>query len=449
MRFKLSLLFCLLFLIFSSNVKANNTQEALLTCNDPITNFRWNELCKKGFDVSFMVDYFQGKFNNSSYEDYRMCDYYAARIKIPTYEESGKTKEEFYGELDEMQYLGAVNFRNGLKSYFAYSVYVPFMIFNPSVTINEFNKFIFEDNQRIGNKTYEGKTTYSSLTFKEIAGLYSENCLSIMRPSYLDFVTNNNNKPYGDQIIFAESQDTMLKAFTNIDKEGKVESISFEEWFFANNIEKNVEIKGMELQECPPDYSSNIWSNCYGTYAFENGDLYTGQFKDGSFNGEGSYTYSNGQQYIGDFKNGYFEGHGTKFYSDGDIYVGGWKKDKKYGQGAYSYINGSKYVGGWKNDKKHGQGTYSYQNNDLFLGEWENGKKHGQGTLLFAGGASYLGEWKDDMRHGFGAYTFKDGASIRGYFKNDQYIPKTCLDLGFAQGSDDFEGCVNRLINDL
>lgn len=449
MRFKYTLIFCFLFLIFSPIAKANDSQKALLTCDDPITNFRWNELCKKGFDVSFMVDYFQGKFNNSSYEDYRMCDYYASRIRLPIYEESGKTKEEFYGEIDEMQYLGAVNLRKGLKSYFTYSVYVPFMIFNPSVTSKEFSKFIFEDNQRIGNKTYEGKTTYSSLTFEEIGNLYSENCVSIMRPSYLGFVTNNNNKPYGDQIIFEESHDTMLKAFSKIDAEGKIEGISFEDWFFANNIEKNAEIGDMQLQECPSDYTSNIWSNCYGTYAFENGDLYIGQFKNDSFDGQGSYTYSNGQKYIGDFRDGYFEGHGTKFYFDGDIYVGEWKNDKKHGQGAYTYTNGSKYIGEWKNDKKHGHGTYSYQNNDIFLGEWKNGNKHGQGTLLFASGGSYLGGWKDNMRHGFGVYTFKDGMSLRGYFKNDQYIPKTCIDLGFENGSDDFEGCVDRLIKSL
>ena len=449
MRFKLALAFCFLFFTFSPNAKASDTQEALLTCDDPITNFRWNELCKKGFDVSFMVDYFQGKFNNSSYEDYRTCGYYVARLKIPTYEESGKTKEEFYGELDEMQYLGNVNFWNGLNSYFIYSIYVPFMIFNPSVADEEFSEFIFEDNQRIGNKTYEGGTTFSSLTFKEIASLFSDNCTQIMRPSYLSFITNNNNKPYGDQIIIRESQDTILRAFAKIDREGRVEDNSFEEWFFANSIENNSEIEDAEIEECPPDYSSNIWNNCYGTYAFENGDVYVGQFKNDAFNGQGNYTYSNGQQYIGDFKNGYFDGHGTQFYFDGDVYVGGWKNDKKHGQGAYNYNNGAKYVGEWQNDKKHGKGTYYWNNNDLFLGEWQNDKKHGQGTLLFANGASYLGEWKEDMRHGFGIYTFDDGFRIQGYFRNDQYIPATCLDLGFDEGSDDFENCVNKLINDL
>jgi hypothetical protein len=44
--------------------------------------------------------------------------------------------------------------------------------------------------------------------------------------------------------------------------------------------------------------------NGNGTFHFQNGDKYSGDFKDGLFSGQGKMTYSNGETYEGEFKDG-------------------------------------------------------------------------------------------------------------------------------------------------
>ena len=48
--------------------------------------------------------------------------------------------------------------------------------------------------------------------------------------------------------------------------------------------------------------------------------------------------------------------NGTYIWENGDKYVGEWKNDKYHGQGTFTWENGDKYVGEWKNNKRHGKG---------------------------------------------------------------------------------------------
>ena len=50
------------------------------------------------------------------------------------------------------------------------------------------------------------------------------------------------------------------------------------------------------LPACP---SSGYFDNCYGTYVWDNGDKYVGEFKDNNKHGQGTYTYANGDKYVG------------------------------------------------------------------------------------------------------------------------------------------------------
>ena len=75
-------------------------------------------------------------------------------------------------------------------------------------------------------------------------------------------------------------------------------------------------------------------------------------------NGQGTWRYDDGAKYVGEFKNG-------GFFSFGE----------RHGQGTYTWAGGDKYVGEWKDGKKHGQGTYTWADGRQYVGEWKDGKR--------------------------------------------------------------------------
>ena len=50
--------------------------------------------------------------------------------------------------------------------------------------------------------------------------------------------------------------------------------------------------------------------NGQGTLTYDNGDTYTGEFKNGSFNGQGTFKSHEGWIYQGEFKSGQADGQG-------------------------------------------------------------------------------------------------------------------------------------------
>ena len=115
-------------------------------------------------------------------------------------------------------------------------------------------------------------------------------------------------------------------------------------------------------------------------------------------NGQGTYIYDSGNKYVGEWKDGKFEGQGTINWLDGDKYVGEWKDGKKNGQGTYTWVSGSKYIGEFKDGLKNGQGTYTWVNGDKYVGEWKDNKRNGQGTYTNADGSIYhSGLWREDV----------------------------------------------------
>jgi len=154
---------------------------------------------------------------------------------------------------------------------------------------------------------------------------------------------------------------------------------------------------------------SQCWSgdckNGYGDFIYDNGDTYSGEWKDGVRYGIG--TYISRIHYLSPSE---------------DIYVGEWKDGKMHGQGTYTYVNGDKYVGEWKDGKCHGLGTHTYTSGSKYLGESKDDKRNGQGTYTYANGDKYVGEWKDDKRDGQGAYTEANGTVTKGLWENDEFF---------------------------
>ena len=161
-------------------------------------------------------------------------------------------------------------------------------------------------------------------------------------------------------------------------------------------------ISAQTLPNCIGSWNKN-WKNCYGTYEWDNGSKYVGDWQDSNTRtGQGTYTWPNGDRYVGAYKNNMPDGEGTYIYGPttewaGDKYVGGFKEGERSGYGSYIYSNGDKYTGGYKNGKYHGQGTYTFKSGAKEAGTWKNGKLNGYAIKYFANGTiNQEGIFKND-----------------------------------------------------
>ena len=73
---------------------------------------------------------------------------------------------------------------------------------------------------------------------------------------------------------------------------------------------------GLSLPNCPSNQTER-YHNCFGTYIWDNGDKYVGEWQGDKQHGYGTYTY------------------GPRSKWAGDRYVGQYRDNKKYGQGFY------------------------------------------------------------------------------------------------------------------
>ncbi|MEM9930645.1 MAG: caspase family protein [Bacteroidota bacterium] len=71
--------------------------------------------------------------------------------------------------------------------------------------------------------------------------------------------------------------------------------------------------------------------NGYGTYRFQQGDIYEGAFRAGLPEGTGLVRYQNGDRYEGAMSQGAFNGYGTFYAQDGGIFQGLWRDGKYQG----------------------------------------------------------------------------------------------------------------------
>lgn len=202
--------------------------------------------------------------------------------------------------------------------------------------------------------------------------------------------------------------------------------------------------------------------------ALPNGQ-YTGEATLGFLNGTGTFTFNSGEVYEGEWKNHEMSGKG-KLTSTAGVYDGEYSKSLRSGTGSFVWNDGAKYVGQWENDKLNGEGeittasgvTYkgTFQNDVFFTGHIsgiysgntfdvpvENGAVTGQisvtfadgvtytggfsgkcfsgnGEMVFPGIGKYKGNFEADQRSGNGVFTWNDGAEYDGKWANDVFQGK-------------------------
>jgi len=103
-------------------------------------------------------------------------------------------------------------------------------------------------------------------------------------------------------------------------------------------------------------------------------------------------------------------GYGTFTYDNGDVYEGYFVKNKKVLLCPYHDSPTLKYG---CISVQHGIGTYRYANGDVFSGSFEAGLKHGKGRYSFkVSGDVYEGDYFAGVIHGQGIYSYGDGARL-------------------------------------
>ena len=107
---------------------------------------------------------------------------------------------------------------------------------------------------------------------------------------------------------------------------------------------------------------------------------------------------------------GYFHNcYGTFVWDSGDKYVGDWWDNRLHGQGTYTFVNGEEYD------------TSEY--GEKYEGEFQDFRFHGQGTLTFPDGSKWVGAWKNSQLNGYAVTYYADGSiNQEGIFKDDKFL---------------------------
>lgn len=158
--------------------------------------------------------------------------------------------------------------------------------------------------------------------------------------------------------------------------------------------------------------------NCYngsGTYRFDNGTKYSGQFVNGKPQGQGIMDYPSGNRYTGEWRGGMREGRGKMvFKKEGRVYEGQFRANHMAGEGTMQYPNGDRYTGAWSNDSPNGDGVYTWKTGERYEGNFYNGTFNGKGTMYYPDGSYWAGTWKNNLREGQGKLVEADGKTTVG-----------------------------------
>lgn len=226
-----------------------------------------------------------------------------------------------------------------------------------------------------------------------------------------------------------------------------------------------------------PAFANCIAGDCQngqGKARFKNGDLYTGQWRQGLMHGRGIYVFRSRARYEGEFAKGAMHGQGKMRYPDGAVYEGQWADNKKAGRGRLVTPSGKTQHGNWVNGEfagaasstsavaqnkparkpadgnaattapiakppistapaaaatagmrdcnavycEDGTGRYRYRDGAVYVGYFEDGQPSGNGKVEYANGDEYTGEWFGNAPDGKGTYTFANGRSVLGVWED-------------------------------
>lgn len=208
---------------------------------------------------------------------------------------------------------------------------------------------------------------------------------------------------------------------------------------FANGSKATVPFDAQSVLPNGSRYSGQYRDGQFegkGELRWENGNYYVGDFHKGMMHGEGHYVGVNGEEYRGRFENGFMSGHGE--YQFGKVtYSGEFRYDRFNGQGELRRENGDVYVGEFKDGRINGKGKYTMKDGRIYEGDFVDSTFTGSGTMTYGKGNRYKGGFVDWKFQGQGELVTESGDTYRGHFENGMLTGKgerTTLDGDYYKG---------------
>ena len=169
----------------------------------------------------------------------------------------------------------------------------------------------------------------------------------------------------------------------------------------------------------------NIISDKPVTIYLEDGNMYFGTLKYGTFNGSGTLSSpDNKYLYNGEWKDGLKHGQG-QLITETIKYSGKFENDLFSGnKGILCDQKGNIYEGDFLNGKFEGYGHYTMSNGDNYIGEFKNGLFDGKGQLTDKSGNVFDGHFSKGRKEGFGLIITNKGEKIEGKCKDGIFFKK-------------------------
>jgi hypothetical protein len=104
-----------------------------------------------------------------------------------------------------------------------------------------------------------------------------------------------------------------------------------------------------------------------------------------------------GQVHTGMWEHGVFQGLGKVVTPNGEIWTGEFVNVQLDGVGLCEWPNGRKYAGQFKGHTKHGFGTFTFSDGRVIFGRWAEEKQHGISLLVNVDGSKEAVTFEDGI----------------------------------------------------
>ena len=142
--------------------------------------------------------------------------------------------------------------------------------------------------------------------------------------------------------------------------------------------------KSAPIIECDPGLGFDAVMHGQGELRFNDGSVYTGQFCDGAITGEGVWENTKtGERMAGEFLEGRLHGQGVQVTAVGDTLEGRFNDGDLDGNGKITKAKGDLLEGWFEGGALHGRGRLTLGSSHLYEGFFDNGLRHGHGSMYF------------------------------------------------------------------